>query len=64
MQKRAARYNFVHFEAGLRLFLRAAAGVRPEETLDEHRDDEREHLYTRQQLEERGNPRPVLERCA
>ena len=44
----------------LRLFL-VPAGL-GEETLEEHKDDEREYVYTRQQTRRRRDPRRILER--
>ncbi|BAM02604.1 deoxyribodipyrimidine photo-lyase [Phycisphaera mikurensis] len=48
--RRELTHNFVHFEEDYDKFSQLPAFAR--ETLDEHRDDEREHVYTRQQLED------------
>lgn len=47
--RRELAFNFVHFEADYDAYSQLPAFAR--KTLDEHRDDEREHVYTREQLE-------------
>jgi len=48
--RRELTYNFVHFEEDYDEYKQLPEFAR--RTLDEHRDDEREHVYTRQQLED------------
>ena len=48
--RRELTYNFVHFEEDYDKYSQLPEFAR--KTLDEHRDDEREHIYTRKQLEE------------
>ena len=48
--RRELTYNFVHFEEDYDRYAQLPEFARL--TLDEHRDDEREHVYTREQLED------------
>ena len=48
--RRELTYNFVHFEEDYDAYSQLPEFAR--KTLDEHRDDRREHVYTRQQLED------------
>ena len=48
--RRELTYNFVHFEEDNDAYSQLPEFAR--KTLDEHRDDERKHVYTRQQLED------------